>query len=147
MIAPQTNYQTRVTSPVAGVISKATELASDFVELTELQIRLAKSDGNESIRKSIPPLLGLILGATLALTATEIILHSVANLLAEQLHLPIATTQLIVGAVVIGVALLIMRVSMMRLRVALTTFNTSAAQLVKNLDWLKNMIRSGTQKQ
>ena len=145
MIAPQTDYQTRVTSPVAGIVSTAKELASDLVELTELQIQLAKSDGNELIRKSIPSILGLILGATLALSATEMILHGLANLLADQRHLPIGTAQLIVGAVVVGTAALVMSIAVIKLRVALTTFKTSTAQLVKNLDWLKSMIRSGSQ--
>ncbi len=141
MIAPQTNDQSRVSSPVSGIVSKATELASDFVELTELQVRLVKADGNDLIRKSLPSILGLIIGAILALTATQMILHSLANLLADQLHLAIGWAQLIVGAVVVGMAALITIVSVMKLQVALTTFNNSAAQLVKNLDWLKNTIR------
>ena len=144
MIAPQTNDQSRISSPVSGIVSKATELASDLVELTELQVKLVKADGNDLIRKSLPSILGLIMGAILALTAIQMILDVCANLLADQMHWPIGWAQLVIAAVVVGLAALVLSVSVVKLRAALTTFKTSAAQLVKNLDWLKSTIRGGS---
>jgi Putative Actinobacterial Holin-X, holin superfamily III len=128
-------------SPLSGVISSATEVAGDFVELAELQLELAKADANKFVSRSIPPIGGLLACSVILLVCLPVGLLGLADILATQFELDLGVTRLAIGFVGGLIALGVLAICLRQLKSGLTSFTESQSQLRQNLIWLKEMIR------
>ncbi len=138
MIAP-VNEQRR--SPLSGVISSASEVAGDFVELAELQLNLAKADANRFVSRSIPSIGGVLACSVMLLVCLPVGLLGLADILATQFNFDLGLTRLVIGLVGVMISLSILALCLMRLKSGLTSFTHSQNQLRQNLIWFKELIR------
>ena len=138
MIPPE-NEQRR--SPFSGVISSASEVAGDFVELAELQLELAKADATTFVSRSILWIGGALACSIMLVVSLPIALLGLADIVATQFELNLGYTRLVIGLVGVLIAASILAICLMRLRNGLTSFTHSQNQLRQNVIWFKEMIR------
>jgi uncharacterized membrane protein YdbT with pleckstrin-like domain len=119
-------------------------LVHDAVELAELQLQLFAADGREMARKSAPPVLTVIAGVTVAMSALPLLLVSLAYALVDLAGLPIwlaILSSAIIGVVIGGVAVL---VGIRWLRPQLEIWRRSAGELKENVTFLKGALHGAT---
>ena len=115
-------------------------LVRDTVELAELQLQLFKADGREMTQKSAPPLLTMVAGVTVAMSALPLLLVGFAYALVEMAGLPVwlamvcsAVSGIVVGALAVFGGL-------RWLQPQLEIWRRSAAELKENVDFLKRSL-------
>jgi uncharacterized membrane protein YqjE len=128
-------------NPVAGVVSSASEVAGDFVELAELQVKLVRADLKAAINHAIWPLGFVVIGTVIGVAALPSITIGLALLLDSQTQLALWASQLIVGSSLIVVAIVMILIAVRSLRNAFNELNTSTAELAKNVAWIKEVVR------
>lgn len=128
-------------NPLVAVASRAADVAGDFVELVELQVKLAKFDAKSVVQKSGPAIVIVVFSAILALSAFTVLLGALSSALAEVAGLKIWVSQLIVcSATLVFVAVIVMY-SIRKLKSSLECFSSSMTQLSENVAWIKSVVR------
>lgn len=126
---------------MSGMIAKSKEVAGDFIELTELQVQLAKADASDFVKKSIPLLAIALTAVVLGMASLPIVLFGLATFVAHWANWELWAAQLVVGAVMLLVAAALLAASLFQLRKSLESFESTTTQLVNNISWIKSIIR------
>ncbi len=143
MIAPTSRKQDEVQhrNPLFAVASRAADVAGDFVELVELQVKLAKFDAQTLVQKSGPTIIAMMFAAILALSAFTVLLGALCTALAELAGLKVWVSQLIVSSATLVAVAVIVMLSTRKLKRSFESFNTSMTQLSENVAWIKSVVR------
>lgn len=128
-------------NPLVAVASRAADVAGDFVELVELQVKLAKFDAKSVVQKSGPVIVIVLFSAILALSAFTVLLEAISSALAEVSGLKIWASQLIVCSAILVFVVVVVRYSIRKLKSSLECFNSSLTQLSENVAWVKSVVR------
>jgi len=127
-------------APEQQVVGGITGFGSDIATLAELQAQLAAADLKESLQKAILPLTLLVAGVICVIGALPIALLGVASLLAAALKISAAWAMLMTGGVVMGVALIVMALSALRIGPSFSSFRRSREELTRNLAWIRTVL-------
>ena len=133
-------------SPVRGFFGQAAEVAGDFIELTELQVQLAKADATQSLRKAVRPVAVIAVGGVVLLSSLPVLLFAIAGFVANFSGFSSELAQLIVSLSAVAVATIASAVAVGYLRSALQPFSRSADEFKHNVIWLKTIFRSSNSK-
>ena len=131
-------------SPINALQSSTRMLVRDTVELAELQLQLFAADGREMARKSAPPVLTVVAGFTIAMSALPMLLVGLAYALVELAGFPVWVAMLssaVVGFLIGGVAVI---VGLRWLRPQLEIWRRSADELKENVEFLKGSLNRTT---
>ena len=131
-------------SPINALQSSTRMLVRDTVELAELQLQLFAADGREMARKSAPPVLTVVAGVTIAMSALPMLLVGLAYALVELAGFPVWVAMLssaVVGFLIGGVAVI---VGLRWLRPQLEIWRRSADELKENVEFLKGSLNRTT---
>lgn len=128
-------------NPLVAVASRAADVAGDFVELVELQVKLAKFDAKSVVQKSGSAIVLVVFSAILALSAFTVLLGALSSALAEVAGLKIWASQLIVCSATLVFAAVIVMYSIRKLKSSLECFSSSMTQLSENVAWIKSVVR------
>jgi len=131
-------------SPISALQSSTRMLVRDAVELADLQLQLFAADGRETARKSVPPLLTVVAGVTIAMSALPLLLVGLAYALVELAGFPVWVAMLssaVIGVVIGGAAML---VGFRWLRPQLEIWRRSAGELKENIEFLKGSLSRPT---
>ncbi len=134
-----------VTHPFSGLLRSASLLASDVIELGELQVALAKDDSRIAVRNSIFPGILLVFGLVALITGLPLLGFGLSSWLVETQGWSEWKAQLMTGALLIGVATLSILIGYFGLKAALKSFSRSSSELSKNLAWFKLLITTNHQ--
>jgi len=130
------------TNPIGQFSKTASRFVNDLLELSELQAKLAKSDFQEVLQRSISSILGAIIGMSLLLASLPVLLFGLASALAWYYEIEPWITQVVVGG---GVAILSIAIVVLAIRGLLrlkNAFQRSTNELTKNMDWAKSVVRN-----
>lgn len=128
-------------NPVAAVVSKAADVAGDFVELVELQTRLTKANSKQLVNQAIPAIFVVVIAAMLGVSAAGILLTAVAAALVELAGWSAWLSNLTVGLGGLCIALTAIVSGLAKLRASVKQMDASLNQLSQNFAWLKSIIR------
>lgn len=134
------NVQNERQNPLAGVISSASDVAGDFVELAELQLALIKVDGRKFLDRTVPSLGVALTSVVILLSCLPIALHGVAAVIESSFGLDHGATLLSIGVAGLAIGSVTLVLSLHRLKTGLASFVDSQDQLSKNIGWLKSVI-------
>ena len=131
-------------SPIRALQSSTRMLVRDAIELAELQLQLFAADGRDTARKSAPPVLTVVAGVTIFMSALPLLLVGLAYALVELVGFPIwiamfssAFTGFVIGAVAVVVGL-------KWLQPQLEIWRRSAGELKENVEFLKGSLSRPT---
>lgn len=141
-IQTEMNGRQRPAGPVGGFASGAANVLGDILELAELQAKLAKADASQALGRAIMPGLLLVIGGCAAVAALPVLTLGLATLMDEATPLNAWQSQLLAGALVGTVAVLIVYYALRRLRRAGLQFQRSLRELANNVAWAKAAVRS-----
>lgn len=128
-------------NPIAGLISSASDVALDIMEVGELQVQLARLDAKIAMERSLVAALLVIGGWVLTVACLPLMAMGVASWMADQLPWALWKAQLLVGVLATCLALLLTTLGGYRLRYALRAFSRTTSELEKNVSWLKQLVR------
>lgn len=137
----QVNGRTRARSPMSGLASGARNLAGDALELAELQARLAKTDASLVVRKSVWPLVFLVLAVCGAIASLPVLTLGLASLLESLTQLNVWQSQLLVGVAIAALSSVTIYLAVRAIKRALLQFQRSMDELAKNTAWAKAVVR------
>ena len=137
--SPKVNGKHR--SPLRGFTGQAAEVASDALELLELQVALTREDARDALKGLVRPIALLLLGTCMSLAALPVLLLGIAGSIAYAWDVGVWQAQLGVGvaAVVSGAVTLYLATHM--LTRSTNVFRRSTDELRQNLRWLKSIFR------
>lgn len=131
----------KYTSPISGLASTVSDFAGDFVELVELQVKLAKADAKVAGKRAMVPILGLLVGLCILLSSLPVLALGVALAITDALSLPPWQAYLGLGVVMALLAVGVIYISIKKVKSALGQFKQSAMQLANNVSWVKKNLR------
>jgi len=131
-------------SPINALQSSTRMLVHDAVELADLQLQLFAADGREMARKSAPPLLTVVAGVTVAMSALPLLLVSLAYALVELAGFPIWLAMLVSAVTGIAIGGAAVMVGIRWLRPQLEIWRRSAGELKENVEFLKGSLSRST---
>jgi hypothetical protein len=130
-----------IDSPLTeGVLGNLAEFASDCTTLAELQAKLALLDLKESAGKAAVPVIGLALGAALALASLPVLLLGLGELIVAFGGLGRHWAYLIVAGVALATGGLLAWLLGTRFGPALESFGRSREELTRNVSWVKTVL-------
>jgi len=131
-------------SPIKALQSSTRTLVRDAVELADLQLQLFAADGREMAHKSAPPLLTVVAGVTVAMSALPLLLVSLAYALVELAGFPIWLAMLVSAVTGIAIGGAAVMVGIRWLRPQLEIWRRSAGELKENVEFLKGSLSRST---
>jgi len=131
-------------SPINALQSSTRMLVHDAVELADLQLQLFAADGREMARKSAPPLLTVVAGVTVAMSALPLLLVSLAYALVELAGFPIWLAMLVSAVTGIAIGGAAVMVGIRWLQPQLEIWRRSAGELKENVEFLKGSLSRST---
>jgi hypothetical protein len=140
MIQPA-SHTTATVNPLAGLLSSASDVALDIMEIGELQVSLAKLDTQAAIDRSIVGATLVVGGGAMIIASLPLIALGLANAISDHFELSLWKVQMAIGAISTCIALLLVAIGAMRLRYATTAFSRTSSELSNNVNWLKQLVR------
>lgn len=131
----------RRSSPARAVRANTRFLASDALELAELQVRLFAADGQRCAHRSIFPLLTIGVGLTMLLSAFSFTLLGLMHALTAYAKLETWAAALCSGAAGIALGGILVALGYLWLRPQLRLLGQAFVELHDNLEWLKTALR------
>ena len=131
-------------TPISALQSSTRMLVHDAVELADLQLQLFAADGREMARKSAPPLLTVVAGVTVAMSALPLLLVSLAYALVELAGFPIWLAMLVSAVTGIAIGGAAVMVGIRWLQPQLEIWRRSAGELKENVEFLKGSLSRST---
>lgn len=116
-------------------------VAHDLMTLGELQLELLKSDVRESMHRIVPASVMMIAGAVLAVGTVPVILISLGHAIALWSGLTLAASFAISAVLGLIVAAVVAYAGYRSISRALTTFERSKRELIRNVQWLKETLK------
>lgn len=138
-LSANTNRNAR--GPIRSFTGQAAEVASDAIELMELQAALARADARAALNRSIRPLACLALGLCVFIATLPMVFLGIAGWIAELNELRLWQAQLFVGLVGVLLGGGILFAAVRGLVNVSGTFTRSAEELKKNLQWIRSIFR------
>lgn len=130
-------------SPTKTVVRNTAKLFHDAVTLVELQAELVKIEAQQSLRKTVRPVVLLIAAACLALGCTPVLLLSLAYVLIDAAGLSHGLSLLIAGCAGLIVAVAVIAVAIRRLTHGVIGFSRSIEEFKRNISWMKQALQHG----
>ena len=140
MIQPA-SYTTATINPLTGLLSSASDVALDIMEIGELQVRLAKLDTQAAIDRSIVGATLVVGGGAMIIASLPLIALGLANAISDHFDLSLWKVRIAIGAISTCIALLLVAFGALRLRYATTAFSRTSSELLNNVNWLKQLVR------
>jgi len=131
----------KYTSPISGLASTVSDFAGDFVELVELQVKLAKGDAKVAGKRALVPILGILVGLCILLSSLPVLALGAALAIADVFNPPTWQAYLGLGVVMAMLAVGVIYLSIKKAKSALGQFEQSATQLANNVSWVKKNLR------
>lgn len=128
--------------PFAGVVSSASSLVGDVLELGELQVSLAKADAKKALKGSAFPLGLITVGIVGFISGIPLLGFALASWLETEMNWTSWKAQLSSGLMLIVVASLFAYLGYLGIRSALNAFERSSKELSNNVGWLKSLLKS-----
>lgn len=138
---PINSRQSNRTGPLSGFAGQAAEVTGDLLELVELQVKLARLDARDAVKRVVGPLGFLVFAACMAIASLPVVFLGLAGGLARLTGLEAWGAQLIVGVLGVIIAVLVVALALRTLTTALDTFKRSTDELSKNVAWFKSIFR------
>jgi len=129
-------------APARSMSSSVRQLGSDVITLVELQAELLQVDVREWIQSFIRPLIALIAAAIILLATAPVALMSIGYLLAATTELPLWGAMMSAAGVGLGLAAMSAGIGVWLLRRDRRILHRFSAELRKNVQWLKETLRS-----
>lgn len=129
------------TGPFAGFAGQAAEVTGDFLELAELQAKLARLDARDALRRVVGPLGMMVFAACVAIASLPVVFLGIAGGIAETADIPPWLANLVVGFIGALVALVVAWIALRTITTALDSFKRSTDELAKNVAWFKSIFR------
>lgn len=130
------------THPLAGVVSSASSLIGDVVELGELQVSLARADAKKALSGSAFPIGLLTVGVVGFISGIPLLGFALASWLETEMQWTAWKAQLSSGVLLVFIATLFAFFGYLGIRSALGAFDRSAQELSTNVAWLKSLLKS-----
>ena len=127
--------------PLAGVVSSASSLVGDVLELGELQVSLAQEDAKKALRSSAIPAGLITVGVVGFISGIPLLGFALASWLESEMDWAPWKAQLSSGIALIVVATLFASLGYLGIRSALTAFRRSTNELTNNVAWLKSLLK------
>lgn len=128
-------------SPRAGGMGPGVaSLLSDVSELVELQAKLLAADMRATVRRTVPSILGVVVGAVAVLGSMPVVLMSLADALERQFDWPRWGALLTSGGIGLAVGVALLLAAYCGLRKLTTPLERSANELGKNLASLREIV-------
>jgi uncharacterized membrane protein YqjE len=131
----------KYTSPISGLASTVSDFAGDFVELVELQVKLAKADAKAAGKRALVPILGVLVGLCILLSSLPVLALGAAVGIADIFNWPPWQVYLGLGAAMAILAVGVIYLSIRKVKSAAGQFKQSATQLANNVSWVKKNLR------
>ncbi len=125
--------------PLSGFAGQAAEVTGDILELAELQVKLARLDARDAVKRVVGPLGLIVFAGCMAIASLPVVFLGLAGGLSKLTSLEPWASQLIVGAVGVVIAVIVVALALRTLTTALDTFKRSTAELSKNVAWFKSI--------
>jgi hypothetical protein len=135
------SHSAHTSSPLAGLLSSAADVAIDIMEVGELQAQLAKLDAKVAIDRSTAAFALVMAGGAMTVACLPLIALGAANALSDQFSWEPWKAQLLIGIVSTSMALILTTLGAYRLRYALTAFSRTSIEITNNVNWLKQLVR------
>lgn len=129
------------TGPLSGLAGQAAEVTGDILELAELQVKLARLDARDAVKRVVGPLGLMVFAACMAIASLPVVFLGLAGGLTKLTGLEPWATQLIVGGIGVVIAVIVVVLALRTLTTALDTFKRSTDELSKNVAWFKSIFR------
>ena len=127
--------------PPATVAKSIGGMFSDFIALTELQMKLLKRDTAETVQRTYVSIGLLVAGILILLSCLPVGMLGIVYVISEFLELDLALS----FGVVVGIGLLLGIISALigffKLKKAGNIFHRSQTEFSKNVDWLKSSLK------
>jgi hypothetical protein len=140
-VIQSTPHASPTINPLTGLLSSASDVAIDIMEMGELQVRLAKLDTQSAIDRSIVGAILVFGGGAMAIASMPLIALGLANAISDNFDIPLWKVQIVIGAASTCSALLLVALGAIRLRYAMTSFSRTSSELLNNVNWLKQLVR------
>ncbi len=128
-------------SPLRGFTGQAAEVASDAIELLELQVALTRADARDALQGLVRPIAGLLLGICITLAALPVLLLGIAGSIAYAFDLDAWQAQVGLGIATVGAGAVTLYLATHMLTRSTNVFRRSTDELRQNLHWLKSIFR------
>ena len=125
---------TRVAKSIGGMFS-------DFIALTELQVKLLKRDTSETVQRTYISIAFVVIGIIVLLSCLPVGMLGVVYVLSETLNLGLSISFAIVVAIGLLVGIVSALIGYLKLKKAGNIFHRSQTEFVKNVDWLKSSLK------
>ena len=127
--------------PLAGVVSSASSLIGDVVELGELQVSLVRADAKKALSGSAFPIGMITVGIVGFISGIPLLGFALASWLESEMHWTPWKAQLSSGLILIAVACIFAFLGYQGIRSALNVFERSSKELSTNVAWLKSLLK------
>ena len=128
--------------PFAGVVSSASSLVGDVVELGELQVSLARADAKKALNGSAFPLGLITVGVVGFISGIPLLGFALASWLETEMNWTAWKAQLSSGLLLVVIASLFAFIGYLGIRSAMKAFDRSSKELSNNVAWLKSLLKS-----
>jgi len=115
-------------------------LFRDLTKLVDLQLQMFSLDVREFWRRAKVSTIVLVLGVVTALGTVPVLLLGLSRLFASAFDIPIGWSQAGVGAFVLIVAVVLMRMAVSKMSDAGKAIKRSQIELHKNLEWMREVL-------
>ncbi len=133
-------------SPVRGFFGQAAEVTGDLIELTELQVQLAKADAADAMRMAVRPITVIAVSGVVLLASLPVLFFAIAGLVARYSGVSAELAQMMVSMLAVAIATVATMIAARFLGTAAQPFSRSAAEFKHNVVWLKTIFRSSHSK-
>ena len=127
--------------PPATVARSIGGMFSDFISLSELQLKLLKRDTAETVQRTYISAAFFVAGILILLACLPVGMLGIVYVLSEFFELDLASSFGIVVAVGLFIGVISAAIGFVKLKKAGNIFHRSQTEFSKNVDWLKNSLK------
>ena len=128
--------------PPATVAKSIGGMFSDFISLTELQLKLLKRDTSETVQRTYISAAFFIAGILILLACLPVGMLGTVYVFSEFFEMDLALAFGVVVALGLVTGLIAASIGFLKLRKAGNIFHRSQTEFSKNVDWLKSSLKS-----
>ena len=138
--SPASNSRPR-SLPPATVARSIGGMFSDFISLSELQLKLLKRDTAETVQRTYISIAFVVIGILILLACLPVGMLGVVYVISDVFELGWASSFGIVVASALLIGALTAFIGYLKLKKAGNIFHRSQTEFSKNVDWLKSSLR------
>src|SRR5690349_19408405 len=137
-----TRNPTQPAAPAKTIGRSVRHLTSDVLTLMELQAELFQVDIRELLQNFLRPLAAIVIAAIVLLATAPVALISVGYLLAAKTSLPLWGAMMASAGIGLALAAMAAGIGAWMIKRDRPAFHRFSGELKKNVDWLKETLRS-----